>query len=112
VSDIIITEQAAQELLKRYPDLTQPDHYLRVGSKSGGCSGVYYVLQPDIPKPNDQILSMHGFQVLLNVKSLPHIQGMTIDYQSSLLQQSFTFSNPQETSKCGCGKSFSPKSMK
>jgi iron-sulfur cluster assembly protein len=112
VSDIIITEQAAQEIWKRYPDLNQPDQYLRVGTKGGGCSGVYYLLQPDQPKPNDQILFLHGFQVLLNAKSLPHIQGMTIDYQHSLLQQGFVFLNPQETSTCGCGKSFSPKSMK
>lgn len=82
---------------------------IRIGVKTTGCSGLAYVLEyvreyhPEIGVIN---YSQPNFVVLVDEKSNPYLQGMTIDYQRQGLNEGFEFSNPNERDRCGCGESF------
>jgi iron-sulfur cluster assembly protein len=107
--EIILTEKAAQQVMKIKAENQIPDHHgLRVGVKGGGCSGLSYVLGFDgEAKPNDKIMEMHGVKVYVDPKSLFYISGTVLDFEDGLNGKGFVFNNPQATRTCGCGSSFS-----
>jgi len=81
---------------------------LRVAVNSGGCSGFSYGLDFEKEtKPGDVVLEMDGLKVYMNESSGKHLKGTTIDYVSGLQSAGFKFINPNATSTCGCGTSFS-----
>lgn len=81
---------------------------LRAGASSGGCSGYNYDVQiVDGPDRGDLVLERHGARIFVNEFSLPLIDGMTIDWTSSMMESRFVFHNPNATGECGCGVSFS-----
>jgi iron-sulfur cluster assembly protein len=81
---------------------------LRLGVLGGGCSGLSYQFKFD-PKPRatDNVLSFDDVQVFIDPKSLVFLDGMTLDWQDSLIHSGFVFENPNATKSCGCGTSFS-----
>ncbi len=90
------------------------DQVLRVGVRSGGCSGMSYtmnfVASSDI-KEEDEIyeyLTKDGasFRVICDPKSLLYIYGMQLDFSTELIGGGFNFTNPNATQTCGCGSSF------
>ena len=83
------------------------DHGLRVGVEGGGCSGMNYILGFDQKKENDEEFEVEGIRIFLNKAHALYLAGMEIDYSSGLDNRGFTFSNPNATSTCGCGSSFS-----
>ena len=90
-----------------------PEAALRVGVRGGGCSGFSYVIEfsDDPPRSGDTVLefSEEGastVRVYCDKKSILYLGGSVLDYEKTLMYQGFKFRNPQETSKCGCGHSF------
>jgi iron-sulfur cluster assembly protein len=80
---------------------------LRLGVLGGGCSGLSYQFKFDPkPRPTDQVLAFDGVQVFIDPKSLLYLDGMTLDWQDSLIHSGFVFDNPHAKKSCGCGTSF------
>mmetsp|Transcript_62407 Transcript_62407/g.153433 ORF Transcript_62407/g.153433 Transcript_62407/m.153433 type:complete len:205 (+) Transcript_62407:25-639(+) len=82
---------------------------LRVGVRSGGCSGMSYVMEfEDDSKieASDTELPFDDFKIVVDPKSLMFIYGMTLDYSDALIGGGFKFQNPNADSTCGCGQSF------
>jgi iron-sulfur cluster assembly protein len=81
---------------------------LRLGISGGGCSGLSYVIKFDThPRERDRVFEFDGVRVFIDPKSFVYLQGMTLDYEETLMRQGFNFINPNATRSCGCGTSFS-----
>ena len=81
---------------------------LRVAVKGGGCSGFQYVFDiVDQINENDQVFEKYDCRVIIDKTSLQFLEGAEIDYSEELIGSSFKISNPNATSSCGCGTSFS-----
>jgi|TARA_B110000858_G_scaffold44262_1_gene50645 iron-sulfur cluster assembly protein len=84
------------------------DNYVRVGVKSGGCSGLSYILDfDDKSSEGDKIVESNGINLLIDKKSLLYLIGTTLEYSSGLNGKGFHWSNPNASRSCGCGESFS-----
>jgi iron-sulfur cluster assembly protein len=80
---------------------------LRVAVQPGGCSGFKYNLViEDKVADDDTVVPQDGFKVFVDPFSMQYINGVTIDYVSSMQGSGFTFKNPNATGGCGCGSSF------
>jgi len=81
---------------------------LRVSVQPGGCSGFKYgLLIEDAPAEDDLIVDQGDYKVFVDPFSAQYINGVVIDYVSSMQGSGFTFKNPNATGGCGCGSSFS-----
>ena len=80
---------------------------LRVAVAGGGCSGFQYEIRLDEPSSVDLILEGEGQKVLVDSVSLPFLANATIDFSEELIGARFVINNPNATSSCGCGTSFS-----
>ncbi|XVJ58984.1 MAG: iron-sulfur cluster insertion protein ErpA [Tepidisphaera sp.] len=109
-SSVILSELAAKEIKKIIADqeLDPAKVHLRVGVKGGGCSGFSYILDlTETVKETDEVLEMHGVRIICDPKSLLYLSGVTVDFKDELMGRGFVFNNPNATSTCGCGSSFS-----
>ena len=108
VSDLItMTEAAAARMKHLLADRGTPEAYVRIGTKTAGCSGLTYKLEfADASEFGDEELTLHGVKVLLDPKSLLYILGTEIDFEEEELKSGFTFKNPNKKGECGCGESF------
>src|SRR6266853_261866 len=80
---------------------------LRLGVLGGGCSGLSYQFKFDTkPRATDKVYDFDGVQVYIDPKSFVFLDGMTLDWQDSLMQSGFVFENPHAKKSCGCGTSF------
>eukprot|EP00891_Asterochloris_glomerata_P003071 jgi/Astpho2/3071/gw1.00051.209.1_t len=82
---------------------------LRIGVKSGGCSGMSYMMEFEEEanvKPADSVMHYEGFKLVCDAKSLLYLFGMSLDYSNALIGGGFQFQNPNAQDSCGCGKSF------
>ena len=81
---------------------------LRIGVVKSGCSGYSYALDyADSVAANDMIIEQDDVKVVVDKDNLPLLEGMILDFVKEGLNQSFKFINPNVTSECGCGESFS-----
>jgi iron-sulfur cluster insertion protein len=80
---------------------------LRVAVEGGGCSGFQYEIKLDDPAEDDLVLENHGQKVVVDSVSLPFLADAVIDFSEELIGARFTIENPNATSSCGCGTSFS-----
>ena len=81
---------------------------LRLGVLGGGCSGLSYRIRFDTkPRERDRIYEFDGVRLFVDPKSFLYLNGMTLDYEQTLMKQGFNFINPNSTRSCGCGSSFS-----
>jgi iron-sulfur cluster insertion protein len=80
---------------------------LRIAVEGGGCSGFQYQITLDDRREDDLVLEGAGEQVLIDSVSLPFLQDATITYTDELIGARFAVENPNATSSCGCGTSFS-----
>jgi iron-sulfur cluster assembly protein len=81
---------------------------LRIGVVKSGCSGYSYALDyADSVAANDMIIQQDDVKVVVDKDNLPLLEGMILDFVKEGLNQSFKFINPNVTSECGCGESFS-----
>ena len=82
--------------------------FVRVGVKSGGCSGLSYELKLDKLKlDDDKIYTDNSVRILVDKKSLLYLIGTTLEYSGGLNGKGFVFNNPNANRTCGCGESFS-----
>lgn len=80
---------------------------IRIGVKSGGCSGFTYYLEYANNKHKfDEIIEKEGVSILIDPKALMYLIGSEMDYIESEFKSGFVFTNPNEKASCGCGKSF------
>ena len=105
---ITLTETAAQHVTKMLQQRGE-GLGLRVGTKKSGCTGFAYVVDyAEEIQEDDVTFESQGITIVVDKKSLNHIDGMTLDYQkNSVLNQGFDFINPNIQEMCGCGESFS-----
>ncbi len=80
---------------------------LRIAVEGGGCSGFQYEIRLDNPDTDDLVLEGQGQKVVVDSVSLPFLAGATIDFTEELIGARFTIENPNASSSCGCGTSFS-----
>jgi len=84
------------------------EDYIRVGVKSGGCSGLEYVLGFDNKKTDaDQVFEDNEIKIVVDKKSILYLAGTTLEYSGGLNGKGFVFNNPNASRTCGCGESFS-----
>ena len=105
---ITLTERAAKKVkaLAEKKGLASP--VLRVKVGAGGCSGMSYefVIDDKLEK-DDQIFELAGAKAVVDPKADFFIGGSQVDYEETLMKSGFVVKNPQATSSCSCGKSFS-----
>ncbi|MEM9434497.1 MAG: iron-sulfur cluster assembly accessory protein [Pseudomonadota bacterium] len=80
---------------------------LRVAVEGGGCSGFQYDIKLDDVAQDDLVLEKDGERVVVDSVSLPFLENATIDFSEELIGARFVIENPNATSACGCGTSFS-----
>ncbi|MCB1311970.1 MAG: iron-sulfur cluster assembly accessory protein [Sedimentitalea sp.] len=80
---------------------------LRVAVEGGGCSGFQYEIALDVPGDDDLVLEGQGQKVIVDAVSLPFLENAVIDFADELIGARFVITNPNATSSCGCGTSFS-----
>ncbi|MBC6443692.1 MAG: iron-sulfur cluster insertion protein ErpA [Rhodobacteraceae bacterium] len=102
-----VTDRAFKRLEKINKSLDTPQA-LRVAVEGGGCSGFQYeIALAETACEDDLVLEKDGQRVLVDSVSLPFLAGATIDFTDELIGARFTIKNPNATSSCGCGTSFS-----
>jgi iron-sulfur cluster assembly protein len=103
---IEVTEKAVERIRQLLNKHDCPGG-LRLGVQGGGCSGMSYLFRLDpTPKPTDRILEFDDVRVYVDPKSYPYLDGLTLDFTSSLMESSFVWHNPNAKRSCSCGKSF------
>lgn len=84
------------------------DDFVRVGVKSGGCSGLSYELDFDNNKgESDKLFEDNDVKIIIDKKSFLYLIGTTLEYSGGLNGKGFVFNNPNANRTCGCGESFS-----
>lgn len=111
MTPISITDKALSHLKKLRAEHQDSKMLFRVGVKSGGCSGLSYVMEFEsetkIAKEDTVFEYDEGnFKMICDPKSLLYLFGMSLDYSDALIGGGFQFQNPNATDTCGCGKSF------
>ncbi|MBN9062256.1 MAG: heme biosynthesis protein HemY [Rhizobiales bacterium 65-9] len=105
--NVMMTERAAKRI-RKVLDGEPPGSMLRVSVNGGGCSGFQYGFSFDRERQGDDlVLEKDGAVVLIDSVSLPFMEGAVLDFVDDLIGQSFKIQNPNATSSCGCGTSFS-----
>ena len=80
--------------------------FLRVGVTNGGCAGMEYVMDyVEARDPLDEMIEDKGVRIVVDAKAVLFLLGSVIDYETTLLHEKFTFTNPNQTDACGCGES-------
>ena len=104
---ISITDNAARQVALLLSKRGKPSLGIRIGVKSGGCSGFkYFVEYADQKNPFDEIIQDKNVTILIDPKALMYLIGTEMNYVEEQFKSGFTFTNPNEKGKCGCGSSF------
>jgi iron-sulfur cluster insertion protein len=101
-----VTDRAFARLAE-IAEMTGEKKSLRVAVEGGGCSGFQYDIRLDEAAGDDLVLSKDGQVVLVDAVSLPFLANAVIDYTDELIGARFVVENPNASSSCGCGTSFS-----
>jgi iron-sulfur cluster assembly protein len=80
---------------------------LRVKVVGGGCSGLSYKMDLDVPRQGDRVFERDGARVIVDRKSFLYLHGTELHYEESLMESGFNLKNPNVKRSCGCGASFS-----
>lgn len=107
---IKVSEQAKKRiaLLMEEEGYDAVADYVRVGVKSGGCSGLSYELKFDkSTSEEDKIFEDNNIKLIVDKRSFLYLIGTTLEYSGGLNGKGFVFNNPNAQRTCGCGESFS-----
>ena len=105
---IIFTDSAAMKVAQLIEEEGNPDLKLRVFVQGGGCSGFQYGFTFDeIVNEDDTTMTKNGVHLLIDSMSYQYLVGAEIDYKDDLEGAQFVIKNPNATTTCGCGSSFS-----
>ena len=101
-----LSDTAAERLRALY-EKGEQGKLLRISVKTKGCSGLSYDLSwTDAPGPGDESVTDKGITVLVDRKATLFLIGTVMDYEVKQMSAGFTFTNPNEKGRCGCGESF------
>jgi iron-sulfur cluster insertion protein len=107
-SPLLFTESAANKVRELIEEEGTPDLKLRVFVSGGGCSGFQYGFTFDeTTNDDDTLVEREGVTLLIDPMSLQYLAGAEIDYTDGLQGSQFVIRNPNATTTCGCGSSFS-----
>jgi iron-sulfur cluster insertion protein len=107
-SPMLFTDSAADKVKGLIEEEGNPDLKLRVFVTGGGCSGFQYGFTFDeVQNEDDTVLNKNGVTLLIDSMSFQYLVGAEIDYQEGLEGAQFVIKNPNATTTCGCGSSFS-----
>ena len=102
-----LTDSAAERVKQLMEIRTEPASGLRIGIRTGGCSGMAYSMEFATDKgPLDEVVEEKGVKLFVEAKALMFLIGTEMDYVEDKLQSGFVFNNPNEKGRCGCGESF------
>ncbi|MGA9237523.1 HesB/IscA family protein [Robiginitalea sp.] len=107
---IKVSESAKQKVLTLMQEegFDTANDYVRVGVKSGGCSGLSYELNFDRKiGETDKVFEDNAVRIIVDKKSFLYLVGTTLEYSGGLNGKGFVFNNPNAERTCGCGESFS-----
>jgi len=106
---VTVSEKALEHVVELMMEkgITPNTHYLRVGVKGGGCSGLSYAMDFDnIVTDMDEVVDLNVLRVIIDKKSLLYLYGTELDYSDGLNGRGFNWINPSASRTCGCGESF------
>ena len=110
MNEIFTITEAAEKKLKKLmseDEKVTQEHFIRVGVKGGGCSGLSYELAFDnLKQDGDNVFETNGIKVRIDKKSFLYLFGTELDFTDGLNGKGFQFVNPNATRTCGCGESF------
>jgi iron-sulfur cluster assembly protein len=108
-TSIHLTEAAIAEIRRRMTQESNAEKkMLRLRVGAGGCSGLSYEMEfVATGDAKDREFVFDGLRVLVDIRSLAYVAGMTLDYSAQMVNGGFQFSNPKAKRSCGCGTSFS-----
>jgi iron-sulfur cluster insertion protein len=105
---INITENARVKITDLLAEENNPKLALRAFVQGGGCSGFSYGFTFDEEQNDDDfVIEESGFKLLVDSMSMQYMTGADVDYKEDIMGSSFVINNPNATSTCGCGSSFS-----
>ncbi len=107
---IKVSETAKKKVIELMQDegFNPTTDYVRVGVKSGGCSGLSYDLKFDKEnQEDDKVFEDNNVKIIVDKKSFLYLIGTTLEYSGGLNGTGFVFNNPNANRTCGCGESFS-----
>jgi iron-sulfur cluster assembly accessory protein len=103
---ILLTPRAATQVRTMRAAAEASGGRLRLFVENGGCSGMQYGMSFDEPKADDASFESEGVAIVVDPKSLEHLDGTTVDFDDGLHGKGFEIRNPNAHTTCGCGKSF------
>lgn len=107
---IKVSEKAKDKVIELMTEdgFNPASDYIRVGVKSGGCSGLSYDLKFDnSAQEEDKVFEDNGVRIIVDKRSFLYLIGTTLEYSGGLNGTGFVFNNPNANRTCGCGESFS-----
>lgn len=103
-----ITDRAADRIKHLIGSRGSHSVGIRIGVKSGGCSGLSYSVEyADEIRQFEEVVEDKGVKLFIDPKAIMYLIGAEMDYLEEKFKSGFTFQNPNEKARCGCGKSFS-----
>ncbi len=104
---ITITDTAAERIKALMAKRDKPTLAIKVGVRTKGCSGLSYTIEyADEIGKFDEVVEDKGVKVLIDPKAVMFLIGTEMDYVEEKMKSGFTFRNPNEKGRCGCGESF------
>lgn len=106
---ITIGDKALEHVIElmRADGISPETHFLRVGVKGGGCSGLSYAMDfDDTTTEMDETIDLGTLKVVIDKKSVLYLYGTQLEYSDGLNGKGFHWNNPQASRTCGCGESF------
>ncbi len=102
-----VTDSAAKQVGVLLDGRGKPSAGIRIGVKQRGCSGNSYTLEfADEENPLDEIVVVDDLKIFIDPKAILFVIGTEMDFKEETLESGFTFLNPNEKGRCGCGESF------
>ncbi|MBF0582644.1 MAG: iron-sulfur cluster insertion protein ErpA [Magnetococcales bacterium] len=106
---VTLTTNAAHKLDALLQEENNPNLKLRIFVSGGGCSGFKYGFTFDEQQDEtDAVIEQYGVKVLIDSTSIQYLKGIEVDYVEDLNGAQFVIKNPNASSSCGCGQSFTP----
>ena len=104
---VTLTDAAADRVKTLIAKSEKPVQGLRIGVKTRGCSGMSYSVEyADEPKRFEEVVEQKGVKLFIDPTAVMFILGSEVDYKEDRFTSGFTFENPNEKGRCGCGESF------
>lgn len=104
---LTLTDAAAERVKRLIANSDKPVLGLRIGVKTRGCSGMSYNVEyADAPKKFEEVVEDKGVKIFIDPTAVMFLVGSVMDYTDEKFHAGFTFTNPNEKGRCGCGESF------